>query len=344
MKNLYLVTGAAGHVGSTIVRKLLARGETVRCLVLPEEPGTDGPNVCYVRGDVRDRASLLPLFENAQGADLIVLHAAGIVSIADRVTDLLYDVNVNGTRNILSLCETYRVKKLVYVSSVHALPEREDLRVITETDDFSADKVVGGYAKTKAEATRLALEAAKRGLNVTVVHPSGILGPYDAQGNHLVQFVADYVAGRLPAGVRGGYDLVDVRDVADGCLAAAERGPRGACYILSNRHYEVRDLLRMMRAITGARRVPVLPLWVAKAAAPLLQWVAKKRRKRPLYTRYSLYTLQTNDRFSHDKATRELGFMPRDLYETLKDTIEWVSSPRPGRKRASRLRAARSRA
>ena len=143
-----------------------------------------------------------------------------------------------------------------------------------------------------------------------VVHPSGILGPYDRSGNHLVQLVSDYLQGKLPACVTGGYDFVDVRDVALGCLLAAEKGRKGECYILSNRHYEVRELLGILRSVAGGRRLPVLPMWMARAAAPGLQWLARLQKKRPLYTKYSLYTLRSNDKFSHDKATAELGYRP----------------------------------
>ena len=139
--------------------------------------------------------------------------------------------------------------------------------------------------------------------------------------------VNDYIHGRLPACVVGGYDFVDVRDVAYGCLAAAERGKCGECYILSNRHYEVRDVLEMVRDVQGKRKLlPVLPMWMARAAVPIINWIAKCRKKRPLYTKYSLYTLKSNDRFSHDKATCELNYRPRDLYQTIADTVAWIKT------------------
>ena len=117
---------------------------------------------------------------------------------------------------------------------------------------------------------------------------------------------------------------MDARDVANGCISAALYGKRGECYILSNRHYAVKDVLGMVREVSGGRKLPVLPMWMARAAAPLLGFAAKCRKERPLYTRYSLYTLQSNDRFSHDKATTELGYHPRDLYATIRDTVAWI--------------------
>ena len=323
MKNLYVITGADGHLGSTIVRRLLEKGERVRGLILPGRRPMFPDRAEYVFGDITQPASLLPLFSDTDGADIILIHTAGLISIADKVTEDLWRVNVEGTENLLALALGHRVRKFVYVSSVHAIPE-QPLRVLSETDSFSADKVQGAYAKTKAMATKKVLEYVKKGLNAVIVQPSGILGPYDVSGNHLVQMVTDYVENRLPACVKGGYDFVDVRDVAEGTIAAAEKGKTGDCYILSNRHYEIKEVFNIIRSIAGGRNLPVLPVWMAKLALPLMEFIARRRKKRPLYTKYSLYTLTSNDKFSHAKASEELGYRPRDLYETIRDTLLWL--------------------
>lgn len=331
MDRIYLITGADGHLGSTLVRLLRRREAQIRGLVLPGHQGKDVPGLTYVQGDVRDKESLRPLFAGIpRGTQTIMIHTAGIVDISQEVSQRVWDVNVGGTKNILSLCQEYGVSRLVHVSSVHAIPEGDKSTVLSEVDHFDPDEVVGGYAKTKAEATQAVLDAAAIGLDAVVVHPSGILGPYEGSGNHLVQMVSDYLHGKLPACVSGGYDFVDVRDVAMGCLLAAEKGRRGECYILSNRHYEVREVLQIVRSTAGGRRLPVLPMWMAKAAAPMFQGIAKMQKKRPLYTSYSLHTLESNDKFSHDKATAELGYRPRDLRETLRDTAAWLRSNEDG--------------
>lgn len=330
MKNrLYIVTGAAGHLGGTLIRQLAERGDTVRGLIMPGETGIVRSTAAYIQGDVTDPTSLEPLFADTEESEVVVIHCAGIISIAEKVTPALEAVNIRGTQNVIALCQAHHVQKLVYVSSVHAIPEGNPLRVIREAARFSPDWVEGAYAKTKASATQHVLDAAAGGLNVTVVHPSGILGPYDTSGNHMVQMVSDYVHGKLPAGIRGGYDFVDVRDVAAGCLAACEDSASGECYILSNRHYEVRELFAMIRSLRGGRRVPMLPVWLARLFAPLLGWIARLQHRRPLYTSYSLYTLTSNDRFSHDKATHMLNYQPRDLLDTLEDTIRWMDLDSP---------------
>lgn len=325
MEKTYLVTGACGHLGGTLVRLLERTGAQVRGLRLPSEQARDRAHVTYYPGDVRDRDSLRPLFRGLAGREVVVFHTAAIVDISGEVTPQMHDVNVNGTKNILALCREYGVKRLVYVSSVHAIPEKDGYAVLREADRFSPQQVTGGYAKTKAEATQAVLDAAAQGLDAVVVHPSGILGPFDGAENHLVQLVKEYAGGKLPACVKGGYDFVDVRDVAAGCLAAAEKGRSGQCYILSNRHYEVQEVLAMAKTLCHGRRLPVLPMWMAQAAEPLLGWVARVKKQRPLYTKYSLYTLRSNDRFDHGKATAELGYRPRDLRQTVRDTLRWLA-------------------
>lgn len=323
MNRTYIITGANGHLGNTILRTIDKTKNQVRGLILPgENPYLAGVN--YYFGDVTKPETLPPLFENTFGSEVYVIHTAGIISIENNVSEKLRQVNVGGTKNIVDLCKEYKVKRLVYVSSVHAIPEGEKSETLTEISHFSPDEVIGGYAKTKAEATQIVLDAAKEGLNAVVVHPSGILGPYDNSGNHLVQLVKDYIKGKLPACVKGGYDFVDVRDVAAGCLLAAEKGRQGECYILSNRHYEIKDILAIAKTICGGKRIPVLPMWMAKMAEPFLRKTAEIRKRRPLYTKYSLHTLTANDKFSHEKATKELGYHPRDIKTTIADTLFYI--------------------
>lgn len=321
MKKLFIITGANGHLGGTIVRMLNGRPVQVRGLVFGDKKKQDTGSIHYYSGDVREPETLRPLFEGCEDMETIVIHTAGIIDISNHVSPELYDVNVNGTKNILALCREYPVKRLVYVSSVHAIPEQKRGNVTGEIRDFSPDAVVGGYAKTKAEATREVLRAAQEGLDAVVVHPSGILGPYDRSGNHLVQMVAEYLHGTLPACVKGGYDFVDVRDVAEGCLLAAEKGRKGECYILSDRYCEIREVLEIAGDVSEKKKLPVLPLWMAKMAAPFIQLHARRKKRRPLYTAYSLHVLGTGERFSHKKATEELGYHPRDLKVTIRDMV-----------------------
>lgn len=327
MKRLYLVTGAYGHLGHTIVDELLARGENVRGLALPGDsiPAPVRRGLEIYQGDVCHPDSLAEFFHVDEPCEMVVIHTAGIVSIASKFNQKVFDVNVVGTKNIVDMCRKTGVKRLIHVSSVHAIPEKAKGETVTEVSRFDYRKVEGLYAQTKAKATQIVLNAAASGLDAVVVHPSGILGPGDYGHGHLTQLVSDYLNGRLTACVKGGYDFVDVRDVAAGILAAVDKGRKGECYILSNRFYSVRELLDTLHEVTGRKKIKtVLPLWFAKGTAPLAETYYKILKQPPLYTRYSLYTLTGNGRFSHEKADRELGYTTRDMRDTLRDTAAFL--------------------
>lgn len=328
MAVVYLLTGVSGHLGNVIARQLVEAGHRVRGLVLPDDQieGRLPEEVEIFIGDITNQESLRPLFTVPKGISLRVIHSAGIISIASKAHAKMRATNVGGVKNMLTLSQEHEVEKFIYVSSVHAIPELPHGKTISEVDNFHPDLVVGPYAKTKAEATALVLEAAAGGFDASVVHPSGIVGPYDYGWGHMTQLIEDYCNEKLFAAIKGGYDFVDVRDVAKGTIAASEHGKRGACYILSNQYIALADILQGLQEITGIPKTKlILPLWIAKLSAPWAERYYAIRGKRPLYTPYSLYTLKSNAQFTHEKATIELGYTPRPFRLTLEDTVRWLA-------------------
>lgn len=324
MKKLYLITGSAGHLANTIIRQLLTKKQKIRGLLLPHQRPIIPENefLSYVTGDITDHKSLSSFFANPQGDELIVIHTAGIISIDNKMSDVLYRINVLGTQNIIDLSTEYGVSRFLYTSSVHVFPTLDHSTPIQETHHIHEDLVHGGYSKTKAMATRYLFERIEDGFPGIIVYPSGILGPYDPSGNFLVQMVHDYAQGNLPFGIKGGYDFVDVRDVANGCLLALEKGKIGQDYILSNRHFDLSEILAIIHSFTGKKEIPILPVWMAKIGLPVMSLWAKSKKKRPLYTLFSLATLTSGEVFSHQKASDELGYTTRDMKDTIHDTLQ----------------------
>lgn len=318
----YLVTGMTGHLGNVVVRYLQKRGENVVGLLLPGEKNPF-PGVTAVCGDVTDKESLRSLFRAA--SERIVIHCAGRVSISSFDGLQLWNTNVNGTRNMVDLAMEYGVKKFIYVSSVHAIPEKPRGLPITETTDFSEAAVVGAYAKTKAAATGYVLAAAQKGLPACVVHPSGMIGPYATGQGAMPAVLRLYLKRRLPAGMKGGYDFVDVRDVARGILACCEKGRNGECYILSGYYYTVKEFLELA-AKEVARKPPgcYLPLPLVTLLAGLWEKLLHQMGKKTVFTPYSVYTLGSNGNFSHAKASAELGYTVRPKEQTLHDMVRWT--------------------
>ncbi len=328
MKELYIITGANGFLGNNIVRALNRKPNCqVRALVSSMNRADTLKELdCEIfEGDVTKPETLTDIFSVPHDVKVYVIHCAAIVYIKSKPSPAVYRVNVLGTKHIVE--KTLEIDaKLVYVNSVHAIPELPHGEVMREITDFDPAKVEGIYAKSKAEAARYVLETVQaRGLDACIVHPSGIIGPYDFKTSHLTQLIIDTATGRLKAGVKGGYDFVDVRDVVAGILSACARGKAGECYILSGHYFTVPELLQMIAHATGRKPITTfLPLWLAKLTAPLSEVYYSLKKQPPLYTKYSLYTLESNANFSHAKADRELGYTTRAPQTTIDDTVEWL--------------------
>ena len=262
MYDKYLVTGATGFLGRAVVEELARRDAQVRALVLPDDPYAHllPKKVRSIAGDVCDKDALASFFADADSRTCVI-HCAGIVSVASRPGPKLYQVNVGGTWRILRQCIAHNVGKMIYVSSVHAIPEKPKGCLITEDCKFSPGLVDGDYAKSKATATDLVLDAAAQGLNASIIFPSGIIGPGDVQGGSFTSMAKSFLAGRLPFAVRGGYDFVDVRDVAQGLLACCERGLPGKGYILSGHYATIGRMLQMVGAAANRRYRPICRPW-----------------------------------------------------------------------------------
>lgn len=325
VKKLYLVTGATGHLGTVLCAELRRRGEAVRALVLPGEEGLLPAGVSHVRGDVTAPDSLPPFFDRAGYERVTLIHCAALITIASRPDPRLWPVNVEGTDHVMRLALEKGVERVIYVSSVHAIPERAPGETVGETDSFSPETVHGQYAKSKAAAARLVLGWAGKGLPVSIVHPSGIIGPGDLRRtNHSVNTLRAMASGRIPCAIRGGYDFVDARDAALGILGCEEGGRPGECYILSGEYLTVRKMLNAARAAKGKRPVRiVLPHALARLAAPLSELLSRVRKSgTPLLTPYSVYTLHKGERFSHEKARQAFGYSPRPALDAIRDSLD----------------------
>ena len=329
----YLITGATGFLGRTVLAQLKDAKPEIRALVMDGDPlARELPqNVRVMAGDVCDEAALERFFAGAD-EHTCVIHCAGMISVATHPGDRIYRVNVDGTKNVLKRCRELGIGKLVYFSSVHAIPEKPKGMEIAETTVFSPELVKGDYAKSKAMATALVLQAAKEGLNASVVFPSGIIGPGDLGKGSITNMLLSFLAGKLPLAVKGGYDFVDVRDVAAGILACAERGLPGHGYILSGHYATIRDILDLVKKTVNLRRsVSYLPICFAKLVAPIYEKISLRRCEPLYFTPYSIAVLDSNGAFSRNAAATALGYTPRPLSSTIRDTVLWLKEKMGGK-------------
>jgi len=318
---MWLVTGATGHIGNVLVRKLLERGEKVRALILPGESreSISGLDVEAVEGDVLNLDSVFESFRGVKG----IFHLAGVISIMPGANPFVRKVNVDGTKNILRAARESKIGKLVYTSSIHAIQRVED-GIIDENIPYDMNNPYGAYDRSKAEATLEVLHAAQTGLEAVVACPTGVIGPYDFRGSMMGAVIHDAATARPTLYVDGAYDFVDVRDVAEGLITAAEKGKRGESYILSGQRITVRYMLETVREVTGRNFFQMkIPFDLAKFAAMFTPMYYQMAQATPRFTPYSLEVLKSNSNISHAKASRELGYEPRSLYESIRDTVKW---------------------
>jgi dihydroflavonol-4-reductase len=246
---MILVTGATGHIGNVLVRKLLERGEKVRALIWGNEDTTPIKDleVEQVVGDVLDPASLQPALENVD----TIYHLAGVISIMPGSCPLVWQVNVEGTHNVLEAARQAGIRRLVYTSSIHAIKRSPHGIVMDETLGFDAENPFGEYDRSKAAASLEVQRAAAAGLNAVIVCPTGVIGPYDFRGSELGEVIRGAAEARPMFYVEGAYDFVDVRDVVDGLIAAQSHGRQGESYILGGQKLSVRYMLETVREVTG---------------------------------------------------------------------------------------------
>ncbi len=324
MGKTYIVTGADGYVGFSVTTELLKRGCEVRAIVKHGEPHEhlDERGVEVFHADICDKDSMREAFD-VKG-ELIVVHAAGIVSVREEYTEALRRVNVDGTRNVAELCVEHGAR-LIYVGSVDAMKPVPGAPM-TEPERFYPDEVYTGYAKSKAEAGNIVLDCAGS-IDAAVVLPTAVFGPYDYHCGMFSTMISIFIKKLNAFSIHGGYDLVDTRDVAYAIAEACERGRSGECYILGNRKTGFTEIINNARRLRGLGPVRLtIPDFLAKAAGHVGGLIATMRKKQPVFTAYTIECVTSDVTYSHGKAARELGFAPRPLEESLKDMLSFMKN------------------
>ncbi|MGB9839367.1 NAD-dependent epimerase/dehydratase family protein [Thermovenabulum sp.] len=319
---MIIVTGGTGHIGNILVKKLLEKGHEVRIIVPPFEDLTPVKelDVQIEFADVRDEEKITSCFKNGSA----VFHLASRISIFKR-DKKVYDINVKGTENVIKACIKNGIKDLIYVSSVHALKEEPAGIIIKESKDFNPNNVIGDYAKSKAIATNLVFKSQDYGLEPVIVHPSGVIGPYDYKISFINKVIIDYINNKQKFSIKGAYNFVDVRDAAQGIISAWEKGKRGENYILSGETITIEQLFSYLEEFTGIKK-PKYTININTALffsyfADIYYSISKEK---PTFTSYSIYTLRTNCNFSCEKAKKELGYFIRPIKQTVFDTVIWL--------------------
>ncbi|SFB53984.1 hopanoid-associated sugar epimerase [Azotobacter beijerinckii] len=317
-----LVTGATGFVGSAVVRRLLRDGHHVRVLVraTSDRRNLQGLDVQVVEGDLTQAASLQHACDDCDA----LFHVAADYRLWAPQPAQLYQANVEGTRAMLEAAKRAGVPRIVYTSSVATLGIPVDGCPGDENTPVALIDMIGHYKRSKFLAESLVREFAAEGLPVVIVNPSTPIGPRDIKPTPTGRIVRDAIAGRLPAYVDTGLNVVHVDDVAEGHWLAFQHGVVGERYILGGHNLSLRELLVEIADIAG--RAPPrwrLPHAAVMPVAYLAEGWARLTGVQPIATVEEVRMSKKRMFFSSAKAERELGYAPGPVRLALEDAVTW---------------------
>lgn len=316
---LALVTGGGGRLGNVLVRTLLDKGSRVRVL----EPGSlpeslENLDIDFVSGSVLNASDVADALDGVG----VVYHLAAKIDLNPKKDPMLFPINVEGTRTVVDACLS-RNLRLVHTSSHHAI-EREPLdQPLTEERPLALNEKCD-YHRSKAIGETLVLGACKRGLDACIVSPGSMIGPHDYEPSLIGKALIDMYFGRVPVLLDLLSDYVDARDVAEGMVAAADKGRVGERYLLTGDVVPILDMVSLYGELTGAK-VPTraLPLWVGWGLLPLALFGSAVTKQDPFITADMLRASVSNAVVSRAKAARELGYSIRPLRDSLSDAVDW---------------------
>jgi dihydroflavonol-4-reductase len=329
------VTGASGHIGNCLVRELVKQGARVKILVNNREskyqedgytaPGEifrndrDETDVELFHGNILEPESLIALCKDAD----VVFHLAAQIAISNKSSRQVFETNVTGTKNILKAAASSGAKKFIHFSSIHAFQTEPTDQLLDESRPMvETTKTI--YEFTKAEGEREVMKAVKEGLNAVIVNPTAVIGPFDYRGSLLGLALLQIYQNKLPFLISGGYNWVDVRDIVSASVQAIESGRKGEKYILSGEFRTLKELSVIMSKVSGCRIPVIVPGLLARLAVPFFQIYSSIAKTDPLYTSQSLDIIANSPvNISNEKARKELGYSPRPLDVTLRDTFNW---------------------
>ena len=318
-----LITGGAGRLGNVLARELLKKKDyEVNILSLPNSKldSLKDLKVNIIEGNILNYQELVKAFK---GIDY-VYHLAAMISIVSYDREKVFKVNVEGTNNVINACVESKVKRLIYVSTIHALDEHKK-EVIDETVGFNILTHRGNYDQSKAQASVNILNAVKdKGLDAIIVCPTGIIGPYDFEVSFFSKYIQDYVNKKLFFFIDGSYDFVDVRDVAKAMIELSIKGEKREIYLLSGFNASVKEFNEILFKETKIAKPIKIPYFLSYLFSFITQFYYKLAKKTPVITPYSLSTLRINSKVSHNKATSLIKYIPRSFKESFLDQIRWM--------------------
>jgi nucleoside-diphosphate-sugar epimerase len=321
---MILVTGASGHLGANLVRRLLADHAALRLLA---RPGTDGASFCGLTAEIveAELGDLDAIRRAVRGVQQIY-HCAAQISTHRGAEEEIFRSNILGTRNLLLAAREAGVERVVVTGTLSASGYRAD-GPTNESDPFNPLGPHLPYAHSKAAVEHECLKAYMDGLQVVIAVSSGIVGPYDFGPSRVGCLLQRFARGRMLAYMPGGFEMVAMRDIVEGHILAMAHGRPGQKYIFSTRFVTCDELMEMLARITGRRKPrlrlsPSLMNVAVHLTEPILRHLLPATVQ--LFTPYAVRLLRLGRRADCSKARAELGYRPTDIESALEEAYRWL--------------------
>lgn len=311
------ITGGSGVVGSALIRHLVAAGNEVVALARSavSRKKLEDMGAATIEGTILDPEALSALTRDAE----VVYHVAGVNEVCPSDPEMMWRVNVEGTRAVMAACRRMGVRRLVHTSSAVTIGERQG--TIATEDSEHRGFFLSEYERSKHEAERVLFEASG-GLEVVSVNPSSVQGPGRSTGTGRIFLAA--ARGDLPVLFHTNISLVDIDDCAAGHLLAAERGVPGRRYLLSGASLSISEAVRLLSRETGRGISPwYVTEGVVRGAAAVVEAVWRLRRRPPPFCREAARIMIHGHRYDGSRAVRELGLRYTPIIETIRKTLAW---------------------
>jgi|BarGraIncu01122A_1022018.scaffolds.fasta_scaffold15129_1 dihydroflavonol-4-reductase len=316
-----LVTGSTGFIGSAIVRELIKDGEEVKVLIrqTSDTRNIDKLNVERVYGDIRDGDSMKRALK---GCDTLYFTAAYFAHWAPD-PELLYEVNVGGTKASLKAALEVGVEKVVYTSTNNAIASSGPVPT-NEEKAFDYWKAGDHYSMSKYIAENEARIFIMRGLPVVMVNPTLVIGTNDIKPSPSGQMIIDVVKQKMPGYIDGGINIIDVEDVARGHILAAKKGRIGERYLFGNENITVSNYFKLIADIAGVKPPTIkIPYHLALVLGYVFEFGAFITKKPPVVTASEVKIGKMTEWYDCSKAVNELGLPQTPIHMTIKKALNW---------------------
>ncbi|OIQ27059.1 MAG: hypothetical protein BM564_13400 [Bacteroidetes bacterium MedPE-SWsnd-G2] len=310
------VTGGTGHLGNCVIQYLLESDFLVTALFNNSIPEFEHPNLTWIKGDITDLDSIELLIKKST----VIIHCASLISVGNQDKTEVYRVNVKGTKTILKACEHKKIR-LIYISSSAAVKETINDAIYNENRPYKSNKDFC-YDWTKAQSEQLVLrDVNEKGLDAIIIRPTSIVGPPDHRPSYFGQTIKDMMLNTMPITIKGGYNVVDIRDVAQTIINSIKLGASGEVYLASGFYISFKQIAEILNP---HKKHYSIPIGLLIRSLPIIKLYQRIFPVKWLITRESLITVKRAPKImDSSKAIKHINHQIRPTSETINDLLDW---------------------